>query len=384
MRTMVARLAIFITSEDIGPASDQAPAARKVSDHTSVAENCAKRLIDYTRCGGCAGKIPVQAVAQALANLPSFCDPDLLVGVDHFSDAGVYRLRDDLAIVNTVDFFPPMVDDPFTFGQIAATNALSDVYAMGAEPKTALNIVAFPDTEAPADVLHEILRGGADRVAQAGAVIVGGHSLRDDEIKYGLAVTGVVDPARMFTNGGAQSGDKLVLTKPLGTGFAASAYRAGQCPPGVLQTAIASMTRLNRDARDAALATSAHAVTDITGFGLAGHAREMAEASGITVVLDIRNLPMLPGTEDLSRAGHHSRATGSNRAFVEPVMRVQGQPDPVREAFLFDAQTSGGLLISVAPDRADELVERCHADGLTAATKIGSVEMKQDASLVIR
>lgn len=342
-----------------------------------------KRLTEYARCGGCAGKIPVAAVAAAVKNLPRFSDPDLLVGVDHFSDAGVYRLRDDLAIVNTVDFFPPMVDDPFRFGQIAAANALSDAYAMGAEPKTALNIVAFPDNEAAPEILHEILRGGADRVAEAGAVIVGGHSLRDDEIKYGLAITGVVDPARMMTNAGARPGDRLVLTKALGTGFAASAFRAGRCPPHVLEAAIAGMIRLNREARDVALAVRAHAATDITGFGLAGHAREMAEASGVTVVIDLGALPMLPGAEDLSRDGHHSRATHSNREFVEPEMRIRGDPDPALAAFLFDAQTSGGLLIAVPEDRADELLRRAGDAGLEAATCIGRVEQAGDATIVV-
>ena len=343
-----------------------------------------RRLTDYASCGGCAGKIPVEKVARVVAGLPRFDDPNLLVGAEHFSDAGVYRLRDDLAIVNTVDFFPPMVDDPFTFGQIAATNALSDVYAMGAAPKTALNIVAFPDDKADPDLLHEILRGGADRVSAAGAVVVGGHSLRDSsEIKYGLAVTGVVDPARMLTNAGAQPGDALVLTKGLGTGFAVSAFRSNQCPHEVLEGACLSMITLNRDAAAAALALEAHASTDITGFGLAGHALEVAEASGVTVYLDIGRLPLLPGAAELAAAGHHSRATGSNRSFVEPSLRINGEPDETRLHFLFDAQTSGGLLISIAPDRADQLVRRCHESGVTAAVIIGSVAARGDRALVV-
>ena len=350
----------------------------------SSVDSDAKRLTEYARCGGCAGKIPVGIVAQAVANLPPSNAPDLLVGVDHFSDAGVYRLRDDLAIVNTVDFFPPMVDDPFTFGQIAAANALSDVYAMAADPKTALNIVAFPDNEAESDVLHEILRGGADRVAEAGAVIVGGHSLRDEEIKYGLAVTGVVDPAHMFTNTGARPGDQLILTKALGTGFVASSYREGKCPDEVLNAAISGMIQLNRDARDAALSVGVHAVTDITGFGLAGHAREMADASNVSIVLEVCRLPMLHGTKALSRDGHHSRATHSNREFLETRMVMPENVDAVSSAFLFDAQTSGGLLIAVPEIRTDELVGRCHDVGLITTTIVGHIEDRRDTTLLIK
>ena len=344
-----------------------------------------RRLTDYASCGGCAGKIPVEMVARIVSGLPTFDDPNLLVGAEHFSDAGVYRVRDDLAIVNTVDFFPPMVDNPFTFGQIAAANALSDVYAMGAEPKTALNIVAFPDDKAEPDLLHEILRGGADRVRAAGAVIVGGHSLRDSsEIKYGLAVTGLVDPARMLTNARARPGDALVLTKDLGTGFAVSAYRSNQCPEEVLAGACRSMITLNLAAAAAALTLGAHAATDITGFGLAGHALEMAQASAATLCLDIGALPLLSGAASLAEAGHHSRATGTNRRYVEPFMRIEGEPDVTRLHFLFDAQTSGGLLISINADRAHELVRQCHESGLTATGIIGSVEARDDRALVIR
>ncbi len=344
----------------------------------------AKRLIDYATCGGCSGKIPVHIVSQVVADLPRFSDPDLLVGTEHFSDAGVYRLREDLAIVNTVDFFPPLVDDPFTFGQIAATNALSDVYATGGEPKTVLNIVCFPDDAADPQVLQQILRGASNRVEAAGAVVVGGHSLRDTEIKFGLAVTGIVDPRRMLTNAGARTGDAVVLTKALGTGFAVTAFRSDKCPAETFDAAVASMTTLNRAAKDAALACDSHGMTDVTGFGLAGHAHEMAQASGVTLVLEVDRLPKIPGTELLARAGHHSRATKTNRDFVEPDMAVETDGNDAQLAYLFDAQTSGGLLISVPADRADQLVQRCHDAHLTAATIIGHVENKSDAALVIR
>ncbi len=344
----------------------------------------AKRLIEYAKCGGCAGKIAVDKVTEVVRGLPQFDDPNLLVGTDHFSDAGVYQIAENLAIVNTVDFFPPMVDDPYTFGKIAATNALSDVYAMGATPKTGLNIVCFPDKEVNASVLREILRGGAEQMHAAGAVIVGGHSLRDEEIKYGIAVTGVVDPRKMLTNAGAQTGDVVVLTKALGTGLTAAAFRNDRCPPDVLESAVASMTLLNKVAAEAAVACGAHGATDVTGFGLAGHANEMAQASGVTLCIELGRLPLIPGTEPLAEAGEFtSRATVSNRQFVEPAMFVDEKPDLLRFGYLFDAQTSGGLLISLPPETADDLVSRCHAGGATAAAIIGTVEKEGDAALVI-
>jgi selenide,water dikinase len=315
--------------------------------------------------------------------LPRFDDPNLLVGAEHFSDAGVYRLAEHLAIVQTLDFFPPLVDDPYVFGQIAAANSLSDVYAMGAQPKTAMNIVGFPDDQLDLSVLHEILRGGAERVQAAGAVLLGGHTVRDSEIKYGLSVTGVVDPDRMLTNERARPGDRLVLTKPLGTGFVTTAFKKGSCPAEVIDTASRSMLQLNAAASAAALAVGAHATTDITGFGLAGHANEMAQASGVTITLDVARLPLLPGAEALARAGHVTRASKSNRKFVEPAMRISGKPDATRLEFVFDAQTSGGLLVSVAAERADELVTRCREGGASATCIVGTVEQRQEASIVV-
>jgi selenide,water dikinase len=316
--------------------------------------------------------------------LPRFNDPNLLVGAEHFSDAGVYQLGEHLAIVQTVDFFPPLVDDPFVYGQIAAANSLSDVYAMGGQPKTALNIVGFPDDHLELDVLHEILRGGAERVQAAGAVIVGGHTVRDMEIKYGLAVTGVVDPDRMFTNDRAKPGDMLVLTKPLGTGFVTTAFKRGRCPGDVLATACSNMVQLNAIGCEAALLVGAHAMTDITGFGLAGHANELAQASAVSLVLELHRLPILAGAESLARQGNQTRASATNRAFVQPVMRLDPGLDPVRLEFLFDAQTSGGLLISVPPDRAEELVTWVRGRGATGAAVVGSVTEKQAAALIIR
>ncbi len=315
--------------------------------------------------------------------LPAFSDPNLLVGAEHFSDAGVYRLADGLAVVQSLDFFPPLVDDPFVYGQIAAANSLSDVYAMGARPVTALNIVGFPDDKLGLDVLQEILRGGGERVLAAGAVVLGGHSVRDAEIKYGLAVTGVVDPDRMITNEAARPGDVLVLTKALGTGFVTTALRAGKCPDDVLTTACASMTQLNDTAAEAAISVGARAATDITGFGLAGHAAELAEASGVTVRIEIGKLPRLPGAEALATRKHHTRANPTNRAHVQPSARFEVADDTVAAEFLFDPQTSGGLLIAVKPDKVDMLLEQCHAGGLDAAAIIGAVEPRGDTTLII-
>jgi selenide,water dikinase len=313
-----------------------------------------------------------------------FDDPNLIVGAEKFSDAGVYRLRDDLLIVQSVDFFPPLVDDPVVFGQIAAANSLSDLYAMGARPVTALNVVGFPDDQLSTEILAQILRGGAEKVRQAGAVVAGGHTVRDTEIKYGLSVTGVVAPEQLLTNQKAQPGDLLVLTKALGTGFVTTAFKAGRCPDDVLAAACASMTQLNAVGRDGALHAGAHAATDITGFGLAGHAGEMARASDVTVVLEIDRLPTLPGSEELARHGYFTRASATNRRFAEPMMSIEDRPDPLRAEFAFDAQTSGGLLISVAAERAPELVQYLQAHGAPAAGIVGRVLPQQGVALILR
>jgi len=316
--------------------------------------------------------------------LPKFDDPNLIVGTEGFSDAGVYRLRDDLLIVQSLDFFPPLVDDPFTFGQIAAANSLSDIYAMGACPTTALNIVGFPDDKLELGVLSEILRGGADRVQLAGAVIAGGHTVRDTEIKYGLSATGVVHPDKLLTNRAAQPGDHLVLTKPLGTGFVTTAFKAGRCPDEALEAACQSMTMLNATGSESAVAVGAHAATDITGFGLAGHASEMAQASEVTVAIELGKLPLLTGAKELVRKGNKTRASATNRGFAEKHMRIEGAPDPLLLEFAFDAQTSGGLLIAVAADSAEALVRQCRDAGAMVATVIGQVLAASSVSLILR
>ena len=319
-----------------------------------------------------------------MRGLPKFDDPDLLIGTDGFSDAGVYRLRDDLLILQSLDFFPPLVDDAFLFGQIAAANSLSDIYAMGGQPKTVLNIVGFPDDKLDLDVLNKILKGGAERVQEAGAVIAGGHTVRDTEIKYGLSVTGVATPQQLLTNGGAQPGDSLVLTKALGTGFVTTAFKMNRCPEAVIAGAAESMAQLNKAGCEAAQVVGANASTDITGFGLAGHAGEMAQSSDVTLVLDLPALPVLPGATELAAAGNRTRASKTNRSAAEPLMRIEGDPDPLQLEMPFDAQTSGGLLISVEAGRAGELVDQCQAAGAAASTIVGEVIEKQDVFLVLR
>ena len=310
-------------------------------------------------------------------------DSNLLVGAEHFSDAGVYRITESTAIAQSVDFFPPVVDDPYVYGQIAAANSLSDLYAMGAEPKTALNIVGFPDDKIDLHILQTILRGGAERMTAAGGVIVGGHSVRDTEIKYGLAVTGVLDPQTMMSNDAARPGDVLVLTKALGTGFITTAHRAGDCESKVLETACNSMVQLNAAAAQAAVKLGARAATDITGFGLGGHASEMARASNQCLHIDLGALPLLPGAEALARTGHHSRANDTNRAFAKTSMQVDGDPDPLRLDCLFDPQTSGGLLLAIAADKAQELIDRCRAEGMEATAVVGKVTQMEKMHLVV-
>jgi selenide,water dikinase len=312
-------------------------------------------------------------------------DPNLLVGTETRDDAGVYRLTADLAIVQTVDFFPPVVNDPFVYGQIAAANALSDVYAMGGTPRTGLNLVGYPDDKVSLDWLAEIMRGGDERFAAAGAVVLGGHTVRDAEIKFGYAVTGTVHPDRIITNAGARPGDKLVLTKALGTGFVTTAHRANECPDDVFQVAVASMVQLNDVGMRAMLDAGVHAATDITGFGLAGHAFGMAQGSSVTLAIELPLLPLLPGTDKLARSrAFLTRASATNRAYVANDLRVEGKHDPVREEFFYDAQTSGGLLVSVPGDRAEGLVAAARAGGAEAACVIGEVTERQDRALVLR
>jgi selenide,water dikinase len=344
-----------------------------------------ERLTDFANCAGCAGKLSSQGVAQILRALPTRSnDPNLLVGTETCDDAGVYRITDGLALVQTVDFFPPLVDDPFQFGQIAAANALSDVYAMNGRPLTALNIVAFPDEELPLSVLAQILQGAADRVEAAGAVTVGGHSLRDTEVKFGLSVTGLVEPSAVLTNAGARPGDALVLTKPLGTGFITTASKKRDCPADLLDRAVASMTQLNAVGRDACNAVgNVHAATDVTGFGLAGHAAEMAEGSAVTIAIEVAALPVIEGSEPLAVPHYYTRAYHTNRAHLADRLRLTEGVDAQRVDYVFDPQTSGGLLVSIAPDCVDRLVSELRARGAQAAAVVGRVMRRQDPFAIV-
>lgn len=295
-------------------------------------------------------------------------------------------LDDRTAIVQTVDFFAPLVDDPFVYGQIAAANALSDIYAMNARPLTTLNLVGFPDNELPMELLAEILAGVADRVRISGAVNLGGHSVRDAEIKVGLAVTGIAAPEEIIRNDTARPGDLLVLTKPLGTGFVTTASKREKCPETTLAAAVRSMIALNVTGRDAArLAGGATALTDVTGYGLAVHASEMVEGHDLAVRLDVDRLPRLPGVLDLIDAGVKNRANASNRDYLEPHLRFElsaGHDSRLVE-LLFDPQTSGGLLIAIPPNRCDRLITELNAAGAEAAAVVGRIEPRTGSAWVV-
>jgi selenide, water dikinase len=312
-------------------------------------------LTSLSHGAGCGCKLSAADLRPIVAGLAAPSDPRVLVAADTADDAGVVKLTDELAIVQTADFFTPIVDDPYAFGRIAATNALSDIYAMGGEPVSALNLVAYPLATLGGELLAEILRGGADAVAEAGASIVGGHSIDDPEPKYGLAVTGTVHPDRVLRNAGGQAGDALVLTKPLGAGAVATAIKRGLTDEALVERAIAVMTTLNATAAAQARAAGAHALTDVTGFGLLGHLHELAEASGLAAVLDAAAVPAIDGVLELL-ADERALAGGSkrNRADAEDWTTFADVPE-ARRRLCCDAMTSGGLLAAVAPERASEI-----------------------------
>ena len=297
--------------------------------------------------------------------------PNVLVGITRSDDAGVYKLNETTALVQTVDFFTPIVDDPYLFGQIAAANSLSDIYAMGATPLTALNLVAFPNCKLPGEALVAILQGGQDKVAEAGAVIIGGHTIDDAEPKYGLSVTGIVHPDRIWTNAGARPGDSLVLTKALGTGILSSAARADLFPQGVA-AATAGMAELNAVAAKVAAGFSVHACTDITGFGLAGHVYEMAAGSNVRITIDSLALPLLPEAAEAAAMGLVPGGAYSNRNYLTKVQFADSVPENIQD-ICFDPQTSGGLLIAVPAAEAGQLQAALRAAGVAAAAIIGRV-----------
>ncbi len=313
--------------------------------------------------------------------LPPVDDPDLLVGADTLDDAAIYRLSDDLALVQTVDFFTPVVDDPFDFGRIAAANAFSDVYAMGARPLTALNIVSFPSGTLPLDYLGRILLGGAEIARQASATIVGGHTIDDPEPKYGMAVTGIVKPGEQMTNAAARPGDHLILTKPLGTGIIATAIKQGKAAPEIVAAATESMAHLNRAGSEVAREMGVKALTDITGFGPLGHLSELCRASGVSVELWFDSLPFLPGAVDLVRSGVAPGGTRRNLEFVEPWTAFPGTFEPWQRLLCADAQTSGGLVLCVPEERVESAVAALVERGTPAAAVIGRVVQAGDVMM---
>lgn len=314
------------------------------------------RLTSLSHGAGCACKIPRDRLRSVLGGLPGFDDPDLLVGSADADDAAVYRIGPDLALVQTADFFTPIVDDPYDFGRVAAANALSDVYAMGGRPVLAINLVAFPLDDLGPAVLKEILRGGAEVVREAGAVIGGGHSIDDPEPKYGLAVSGLVDPERMLTNAGGRAGDVLVLTKPIGSGIATTAAKRELATPEVIDAAVEVMTTLNAAAAEAAVEAGARCATDVTGFGLLGHLNELCLASGVGARVEAEAVPVIAGVAEL--AATDAAVSGGSRRNAESAAAYTAFDHGVSESrrrLLADAMTSGGLLVACHPDRAGEL-----------------------------
>ena len=334
-----------------------------------MAENEVK-LTKLAKCAGCGAKVGAGVLSQLLEGIKVHHDPNLLVGFDKSDDASVYKVSDDLALVQTVDFFPPIADDPYLFGQIAATNALSDVYAMGGEPKLCLNIMAVPESM-PKDAVHQMLRGGYDKVYEAGALITGGHSILDDEPKYGLAVTGFVHPDRVLTNSGAKPGDVLLFTKPLGIGILSTAQKAEMLSTEGEALAYRLMTTLNKSARDVMVKYRVHACTDVTGFGLLGHVCEMAQGSDVDVELHVGDIDLIPEAASLAQMGILPAGMYRNRTFAEPEVEP-GETELWQQDMLYDPQTAGGLLMAVDPADAEALYQELK-ECVPSAQKIGRV-----------
>ncbi len=347
------------------------------------------RLTATAKSAGCAAKLSPAILDAVLKRMPPANDPNLVVGFETSDDAAVYRLTSDLAIVQTVDFFTPIVDDPFLFGQVAATNALSDVYAMGGRPLSALTIVAFPVSQPP-EILEQILRGGLAKMTEARCTVVGGHSIRDEEMKFGYAVTGVIHPQRVWRNIGARPGDAVLLTKPLGTGVISTALKQGKADPIWVAASTASMTQLNYDAAEALHEIAGadggenpvHAVTDVTGFGLLGHAREMAIGSGVSMRLDHTRAAYLPGAIEAARGEFFSGGLANNREFLDGCAGFDRAVPDIYRSLLLDPQTSGGLLAAVAPRSAAAAISACERRGIPARI-IGEVIEKRSPLLLI-
>ncbi len=331
------------------------------------------KLTKLANCAGCGAKVGAGVLASLLEDLQVHNDPNLLVGFDKSDDASVYKVTDELALVQTVDFFPPIADDPFTFGAIAATNALSDVYAMGGEPKLALNIMAVPK-DMPKDAIHEILKGGYSKVYEAGALITGGHSILDDEPKYGLSVTGFVHPDKLIRNIGAKPGDVLFLTKPIGMGIITTAAKVDMVSKETYDYALKLMMTLNKNARDIMVKYDIHACTDVTGFGLLGHASEMATGSNVELHIDVNSIDLLSEALELATIGILPEGMYRNRDFAEKYVDP-GDCILAKQDMLYDPQTSGGLLIAVDSKDADAFYDELK-NNVPSAQRIGVVKEK--------
>lgn len=343
-------------------------------------QSSSPRLTQQVKAGGCASKLAPGSLRAVLDRLPPQTDPNLLVGFDTSDDAGVYRIGDNLALVQTVDFFTPMVDDPYVYGQIAATNALSDVYAMGGRPLTALAVACFPQ-DGDMDLLGETMRGGLAKLAEAGCTVVGGHTVRDEEMKFGYAVTGLIDPARVLTNCGARPGDTLILTKAIGTGVITTALKQNKSQAAWVEGAVRSMTTLNKTAAEIVLQhDGVHAMTDVTGFGLMGHGREMAMGSGVTLRIEVTKVPTLEGALEAIALGAVPAGLRANREYAECIVidAPSSGIDGNLRTLMYDPQTSGGLLISVAAENASALLAALRG-ALLPAEAIGCVEAGKPA-----
>lgn len=339
------------------------------------------KLTKLAKCAGCGAKVGAGVLSKLLRDLPVLSDENLLVGFDKSDDAAVYRMNDEQAIVQTIDFFPPIADDPYLFGQIAATNALSDVYAMGGEPKLALNVMCVPESM-PKDAVHQILRGGYEKCAEAGAIICGGHSIFDDEPKYGLSVTGFVHPDKFWKNSGARPGDVLLLTKPLGIGILTTAQKAELLDESVTRKIIGLMTTLNRGARDVLVRFDVHACTDVTGFSLMGHLLEMCSGSGVSAVVQTESIDILPEALEFARMGILPEGMYRNRTFAESAVDA-GSVELAVADVLFDPQTSGGLLAAVPPEQADEALALLK-DAVPSAQRIGFVTERKEKAIYLK
>jgi selenide, water dikinase len=319
-----------------------------------------------------------------LRDLPLISDPNLITGFEHAEDAGVYKISEGLALVQTLDFFTPTVDDPFTFGQIAAVNALNDIYAMGGKPITAMNIVCFPIKTMDKSVLREVLRGGLDKMREAGVLLVGGHSVEDDEIKYGLSVTGTIHPDKVLFNSGAKPGDSLILTKPLGTGIVSTAIKGGEDDKVLVEKAITSMTKLNKKASELMIANGGiHSCTDITGFGLLGHACEMIEGENVGLRINSAAVPIFAGVQELVKSGFVPGGLYRNKDFrLKQIEQKDTCPDWILDV-LFDPQTAGGLFFSVSAKEAPHLIKKMHQSGIADAAIVGEVLSDNSGKIVV-